>query len=216
MWWMLACGTPVSDTAPAAGETAPPVVDTFVPGETAAPGETGETGGEAAIAASTRADLKLKRWRQISLDLQGALELREDQICNEAGLYDCANLNVVTLGGVSSDNGVFEPLEPGATAGLAIERMVLQACWNRFREDLEGSAEVYRYVAHDSTVLTEGEGEAWIEAIYRRMLSRDPLGDEVAVLLDLHDSVVATGGNNGDWEVLTCFAVGTSTEALTY
>ena len=216
MLLMLACGTPVSDTAKVqVGETAVPG-DSDVVRETAFVGETGETGGEPSLAASTRADLKLKRWRQISLDLQGALELRDDQICNEAGLYDCATLNVVTLGGVSSDNGVFEPLEPGATAGLAIERMVLQACWNRFQEDLEGSAAVYRYVAHDATQLTEGEGEAWIEAIYRRMLSRDPLADEVAVLLDLHESVVATGGDNGDWEVLTCFALGTSTEALTY
>ncbi len=214
MWWWLACAPVPGDTSFAPSETAV-VVDTEVPADSA-PGETGETGGSSSPATSTRADLKLKRWRQISLDLQGALELRDDQVCNEAGLYDCATLNVVTLGGVSSDNGVFEPLEPGATAGLAMERMVLQACWNRFRQDLEGPALVYQNVAHGSTALTEGEGEAWLTALYRRMLSRDPLDEEVAALLDLHPSVVASGGDNGDWEVLTCFAVGTSTEALTY
>ena len=50
----------------------------FQPDKPSAPVDTGEATGPAdgsAYTAAARADLRVKRWRQLSLDLEGALQL---------------------------------------------------------------------------------------------------------------------------------------------
>jgi len=166
---------------------------------------------------STRADLRLKRWRQLSLDLEGALSLTSDQICMEAGVYDCVDLNVVPLGGVSVQNGVFEhPNTLQATSNLAIERLALQACYNRLILDLEGEPVIYTDVDLDAADASDAEAEAQITNLTRRLLARDPLPEETAALSGLRADVATEGGDNADWAVLVCFSLATSTEALTY
>lgn len=207
---MLACSTPEPS-----GDDAPAVQDSAAP-------EVVYTGVEA----SERADLRLKRWRQISLDLQGALELTEEQICREAGLYDCTDLHVVSMGGVSVANGIYEPVdELGVTSNLAIERVVLQACYNRLELDRAAQAEggagvVFKHIALDGDNGSQGsnadEAVAQITELYQRLLARDPEPEEVSALIRHNAGIAADGGGAAEWALMVCFALGTSTEALLY
>jgi len=165
---------------------------------------------------AVKADLRLKRWRQVSLDLEGALELPGDSICNELGLFPCTTLNAAAIGGISIDNGLFRPIDDTipVTAGPAIERMVLYACTERRALDEAGDPAVFTVSSGES--LTAGEGEAQIATLYQRMLARDPLPEEVAATLGLHAGIVADGGDNHDWAWMVCFALGTTTEALLF
>ena len=71
------------------------------------------------IAPAARADLRIKRWRQLQLDLEGALLLPPDEVCKETGLYDCTDLHVVPMGGVSVTNGLYRSVDTlSATTGL--------------------------------------------------------------------------------------------------
>lgn len=181
------------------------------------PGDSQETSVED-FSAADRAALKMKRWRQISLDLQGALELTEDQVCREAGLYDCSALHVVPLGGLSRDNGVFEPRqELAVTTTLAVERVTLQACWNRLELDrVAESPTVYAHLDLASSEATQEELEAQATELVRRFWARDPSSEELAALTAFHATTLEDGGGNAEWAWLTCFMVGTSTEALLY
>lgn len=188
-------------------------------------GDGGGSGGTAAdpeYAAATRADLRLVRWRQLLLNLEGGLALTADQVCREAGLYDCADLHVVPLGGVSVPNGLYRPIDAvAATTSMAMERVVLQACWNRLSLDRElvaaGDAAVVFGALDLRTPDATADGrEAVAVELYRRLLARDPLPVETAALEDLYTRVVAQGAGPLDWAALACFAVGTTTEALTY
>ncbi len=184
--------------------------------------DTAEPAGEPSYAPSTRADLRPKRWRQLSLDLEGALELAEDDICKETDRFQCTSLHVIPLGGISEDNGVYEPQSvlPG-TAGLATERVVLQACTHRLEADRElqeadEDARVFTHIDLEGSELTEEAGQNQATELWRRLLMRDPSETELAGAISLHESVVSSGGDNAAWGVMLCLALGTSTEALTY
>ena len=171
---------------------------------------------------SIKGDLKLKRWRQISRDLEGALALPADAICNETGLYPCSDLHAVPLGGVSLENGLFRAVDTvSVTSGLATERFVLSACWQRLQRDLDpeqdaGAPVVFGHVPPDDTTLDPEGGEAQVVDLYRRLLARDPLPEEVSAVVGMHEGIVQDGGRNAEWAVLACFAIGTSTEGLMY
>jgi len=166
---------------------------------------------------SVRGDLKMKRWRQIHLDLQGALELPADDICNETGIYDCRVLHNVPLGGINIENGLFRPVDGlSVSTGLAIERFVMQACANRASEDLLLEEPVVFTLAPDATEIARDEADALITDLYRRLLARDPLPEELDAVFSLHEGIVADGGRNLEWAWMACFAIGTSTEALLY
>jgi hypothetical protein len=164
---------------------------------------------------SARGDLRMKRWRQLALDLEGALELSSGDLCNETGNFPCADLHAVPLGGISIDNGLFEPLDqPSATTGLAIERFVLQACWHRFQKDQEGPPVVFQGIDPDGTTVVDPDRQ--VRSLYRRLLARDPLDEELAAMAGLHAQIIDAGGLNGEWQVLSCFTIATSSEALLY
>lgn len=157
---------------------------------------------------SAKADLRMKRWRQLSLDLQGALELTPDQICKEMGLYDCMTLHTVPLGGLSVENGLFQASqELTVTTSLAVERVVLNACATRLDLDLQ---------LEEPVVFFLDPHEAQVTELYQRLLARDPAEEEAQVLLDFHGPVLEEGGDTASWALLSCFMVGTSTEALLY
>jgi hypothetical protein len=170
------------------------------------------------FAPASRASLKMKRWRQLSLDLQGALELTEDQVCREAGLYDCSALHVVPLGGLSRDNGVFEPRqELAVTTTLAVERVTLQACWNRLELDRAADTPaVFHADLLEGSDASQDELEAQATELVRRFWARDPLPEELGLLTGLHAGVLEDGGGDAEWAWLTCFTVATSSEALLY
>jgi len=168
--------------------------------------------------ASVRADLRLKRWRQLSLDLQGALQLVEDDVCREADRFDCTTLHVVPLGGVSSDNGLYSPqAQQSVTTGLAIERVVLQACIRRLDLDREADVPVvFGHIDLDGDTLDTEEATAQANELWRRLLARDPSPEELGDAEALHGRIVDAGGDTASWAAMLCMAVGTSTEALTY
>ncbi len=189
----------------------PPVWTEPEPVDTSAPDPTG-------TAPAVRADLKLKRWRQVHLDLQGALSLSEDQICKETGLYDCAELHGVSMGGISVANGLFEPREDrGITTGLAIERLTMAACWNRLALDRESHEPVvFKHMDLAEAVPTREQAEAQVQELTRRFWARDPSALEEQALIVLHNELHVIGGTNLEWGLMLCWALGTSTEALLY
>lgn len=172
------------------------------------------------LSTAARADLRLKRWRQVSLDLQGAMELASDEVCREVGRFDCTTLHGTSMGGVSLDNNLFRPVETvGATTDTAMERLVLGACAARWQADQEAEEPVVfgalDGVWTDKTLATEAH-QALLTELYRRHLGRDPSSDEVDVMSTLHDQLVEQGANNGDFALMACFAIGSQTEALLY
>jgi len=202
---LAACSVP--DGAGLVPGGALPEADTSVPDEV-----------EASFDASVRADLRLKRWRQLSLDLQGALELAADDVCRETDRFDCTTLHVVPLGGVSSDNGLYSPqAQQSVTTGLAMERVVLQACLRRLELDREADEPVvFGHIDLDSDALDSEAAEAQTTELWRRLLARDPSPEELADAEALHGAIVESGGDTASWAAMLCLAVGTSTEALTY
>jgi len=170
---------------------------------------------------SVKADLKMKRWRQLQLDLEGALELPPDDVCNETGLYDCRILHNVPLGGVSIENGLFRPIDAlSATTGLAVERFVMQACATRAVRDAQaiaaGETPLLFALEPDGTTLDRETADPIITSLYRRLLARDPLPDELDAVYATHSGIVEDGGRTLEWAWMACFAIGTTTEALLY
>ena len=168
---------------------------------------------------ATRADLRMKRWRQLSQDLSGALKLQPDELCRETGNFDCNEIHVVPLGGVSIDNGLYAPIDGASvTTGLAIERVLLSACWSRLQRDLHGEepAVVFTEVPLEDTVLDDEAADRQATLLWQRLLARDPSAEELAAARALHPGVVADGGRNAEWELGLCVALGTSSEFLFY
>lgn len=216
--WTMGC-EPTSDSVPKQA-------DPGTPAEDDGGGDGGDVGDDDAVvegyAASTRADLRIKRWRQLVRDLGGALALPEDQICAETGLYQCTDLHVVPLGGISVDNGLYAPVDGVAvTTGLAIERLVLQACSNRVEADLEllaagEDAVVFGDLAELGDALEDAAVDAQAVTLYRRLLARDPLPAEQEIVRMLAADTLAFGGDAAAFATTACFMVGTTTEFLTY
>jgi hypothetical protein len=173
-------------------------------------------------AASVKGDLKLKRWRQISRDLEGALALPPEAICNETGQYPCSTFHAVPLGGTSVENGLFRSVDTvSVTTGLTFERFVLSACWERLRRDLdpEEDAEapvVFGHLPADGTKLDPDAAGRQVVDLYRRLLGRDPLPEETDAVVAMHAGIVEDGGTHAEWAVMACFAVGSTTEGLMY
>lgn len=208
---------PVLAALLAAGCGAPFQADTpAVPADTGAAATDGASG---AYAPASRADLRLKRWRQLSLDLQGALQLTEDEVCREAGNFECTRLHTAQLGGTSIDHALYQPITWWTvTTGLTLERVVLQACHNRLVKDRDEEAApvVYQHVDLSSDAATPAEADALSTALWQRVLARDPAGWELEEARALHAQAVSAGGDNGDWAVMLCFSLATSTEHLLY
>lgn len=76
-------------------------------------------------------------------------------------------------------------------------------------------AVVFGYVDPAGATVETVAGTDQLTELYRRLLARDPLQAEVDALLGLHAAVLAEGGINADWLLLSCFAIGSTTKALT-
>lgn len=202
----LGCGGGATLSGPKS-VPAPPAEEDPAPALPAEPG----------LDASAKADLRVKRWRQLSLDLRGVLRLSEDALCRETGLYDCTDIHVVPLGGVSIENGLYAPRSDfSVTTGLALERVVLQACWNRLELDRVGPAEVFTAVDLHATTVPAAALDAQSTALFRGFLARDPSTAELAGARALAAEVQSDGGTATEWALALCFALGTSTEFLLY
>ncbi|WP_217909958.1 hypothetical protein [Pseudenhygromyxa sp. WMMC2535] len=170
------------------------------------------------VAASTRNHLVWKRYHAVEQDLSRALELSTDELCTELGEYNC--VQEVHLAGLGGNNpfvqALYEPLsDPLVTTSLALDRIAMSACKARVERDrsapvvftkldLEGDAP-----AADSEAFTES-----VDALYRRLLSRDPVAAEYEVLAQLLVDDAGEAVSAASFAHEACFVVATTTEFL--
>lgn len=176
--------------------------------------------------ASPAPHVRFKGNEVIANDLSRGLELEHAAICNELGAYSCTDLvHKVTLGGVDAyDRQIYEPRrDTTATTPLASERVVLSACLERAKRDLEGPGAPVVYAGLDltSSKLADPHAEAVataIDQLYVRLLQRHASAGEIAALEQHYVEIEASGDATPakSWAALSCFAVGTSTEFLFY
>jgi hypothetical protein len=156
--------------------------------------------------------LKFKGGRRLGLALGRALGLEPGEICQELGTYDCIeDAHRIALGGVEPYLLRFNrPLHTLPVTSLqAVERVVLSACGKAMERD--------QSLAGLTAESTKEELRPVVESFYHRLLQRDVSEAEAIALLGFFDEVKATSDEPvREWAVLSCFAVGTSVEALFY
>ena len=205
-----------SDVDASTGD-APTTQDTQDSGEPADVPDADTGDPEPTMATSTRNDLRWKRAAAIHKDLMRALDLDELQVCAELDIFACVQIHQIALGGNEPFNlGLYEPVAiPMATTPGAVDRMVLAACSNRAWLDSQGPALVFTSLDLDAeSVDPDDENlEAQIVLLYRRLLSRDPLPQEVAAITD---GLLGTERSLSALEFakLACFAIGSTTEFI--
>ena len=156
------------------------------------------------FAIATRSKLMWKRQAQLTGDLARALDLNQGEVCTELGQAPCLAIHLVPLGGNDPfGQGMHEPVEePLATTPAVVDRVVLSACERASQRVPNGAQAV------------EGE-EAIITDLYRRLLARDPLSEEIAILSAL-TSGQGAATTRRQFYTLSCYAIGTSTEFVLY
>ena len=174
------------------------------------------------IAKSTRAELQWKRNTALQRDLMRALELTDEQVCNEQGRGSCTReVHHISLGGADPlELGMYEALpDTLATTPVVVDRVVLSACTQRAQLDREGTPVVFLGLdlsAAEAPRPDEPAFEKVVTALYRRLLSRDPDPGELSTLERMTVDADGEPISAYDFAVLSCFAIGTTTEFLFY
>ncbi len=182
---------------------------------TTGPGET--TSSTLPLQTSSKADLHLVRGRQLARLLEQALEIPRDEVCLELGSVDCFDIHRVTLGATLWTISLYDPVETiGLTTPTTLDRILLKSCWTRLQADRAGNPVVFGHVDLEGTDLPDDALQAQVAELANRFWKRDPLPEEVAALGELHDTVLAEGGDNAEWAWLACYAVASTTETLFY
>lgn len=175
------------------------------------------------VTPSTRNDLLWKRYRAFEQGLGEALNLAPNQICEELGRYDCIEqVHLVALGGNDPFlQGMHEPLpSPTATTPVAVERLILSACDNAVDVDATRGVPLVFLdlnLATDAPPLDLSDQaqslavDDTITSLYRRLLARDPLPAERAVVRRLveddPDPMLPR-----ELALLACYVIGTTAE----
>ena len=177
------------------------------------------TGGEPQVEPSSKHDLQWKRAYALERDLMRALELEADEVCLEAGSEPCiSQVHLVALGGHDPIGlGLYESLaDPLTTTPIAVDRVMLSACGSRAEADASGGAVVFTDLDLSGPA-PEASNEAvggTATALYRRLLSRDPLAEEIELLAQLTVDDAGDPVSAVDFAKLACFTVASSTEFL--
>lgn len=166
-----------------------------------------------------RGELQWKRNVALQRDLMRALELPEDGVCDELGRGSCTReIHHISLGGADPLHiGLYEPLpDTLVSTPIVLDRVVMSACASRANLDRGGPPVVFTKLDLGAAAPAPADDAfaATVTALYRRLLSRDPEPHELTTLEAL---VVDDDGkpvSAYDFAVLTCFAIGTSTEFL--
>jgi hypothetical protein len=167
---------------------------------------------------STRARLLWKRNVALEQDIVRALELEQDEVCNERGTASCTReVHHVALGGPAPFSlGLHKALPaPMLSTAVVVDRVILSACTARVEKDAAGPAVVFTAIDLADEHAPDAGDEAFVAtvtALYRRFLSRDPTDEEVAVLGDL----VSEPMTARELAILACYSVGSTTEFLFY
>jgi len=191
-------------------------------------GGAGGMGGASGLFKSQNLRVRFKGPYRLQLDLARLLELPQDEVCREMGLFDCTGaIHTISLGGVEAyDANIYRaPEGTSISAPMIVERVALAACGRRLEVDRDGPP--------DSVVLFELTGrardrledvdspetEAAIQRIFRVLLQRDASPDEVAAVramyVDVESHADAQSPVN-EWSTLTCMSIITSVEFLFY
>lgn len=187
-------------------------------GSTTGAGTTGDPDG-GSLQRAERGELQWKRNVALQRDLMRALELPEDGVCNELGRGSCTReIHHIMLGGADPLRiGLYKPLpDTMVSTPIVVDRVVMSACANRASLDSSGPPVVFTALDLGAAA-PDPDDEAFtttVTELYRRLLSRDPRPDELTTLralaVDADDAPVSAR----DFAVLTCFAIGTSSEFL--
>lgn len=162
--------------------------------------------------------LEWKRVAAVTADLEGGLGLADDTLCNEVDLVPCRDVHRVALGGNDPFGAAqYEPVgSPLATTPAAVERLVISACENAVARDAESSPVVFTDLPPtDAPADAEALGRQ-AGALYRRLLARDATPDELAILVELAVDGAGAPRSAREADVLTCFAIGTTTENVLF
>ena len=172
-------------------------------------------------AAAAAEPLVWKRGDVLATDLGTALALPPEALCSELGALACTEVHLVPLGGNdAAQSGLYErPAGPLASTPMATERLVLAACAERVDRDARGPAELF---ALDLSLAAldpdQSATRAALEqdggALFRRLLTRDPSAEELAVLVDLARPEAGRATTAREWATAACLAVVTHTEML--
>ncbi len=166
-----------------------------------------------------RGELQWKRNVALQRDLMRALDLPEEGVCNELGRGSCTReIHHISLGGADPLNiGLYEPLpDTLVSTPIVLDRVVMSACASRADLDRSGSPVVFTELDLGAKAPAP-EDEAFtatVTALYRRLLSRDPEPNELTTLGALTSDDAGARVSAYDFAVLTCFAIGTSSEFL--
>jgi hypothetical protein len=168
---------------------------------------------------STKLRVQAKSGAVWGRDLANGLGLQPWELCNELGTSDCiTEAHRITLGGVDAAHlGIDEPVEDAlVSAPIAIDRVAISACGERFDRDKRGTPVIFGPVLDDDGKKARTEVA---ENLVRRLLSRQPTKADIDALLDLYETLEPISANGAlvrDWSVGACVVVATSTEALFY
>lgn len=151
-------------------------------------------------------------------DLASGLGLQEWELCQELGLSDCIqDAHRITLGGVEPTRlGIDEPLpEALVSAPIAVDRVALSACGERYSRDQGGPAVIFGPLLDKDSKRSR---RAVAEQLIIRLLSRHPSEEEVdSLAIELYDAIEPVADDlQRDWAIGACVVVATSTEALFY
>lgn len=166
---------------------------------------------------STKARVMAKTGAVWGRDLANGLGLQTWELCSELGAYDCIDdAHRITLGGVEPTRlGIDDPLpNASASAPIAVDRVAISACAERYERDQAGSPVLFGPVLDKDTKKAREEVAG---NLVRRLLAREPRDAELDALLDLADELEPVSSDLArDWSVGACVIVATSTEALFY
>jgi hypothetical protein len=179
--------------------------------------------GSSDFQVSAKNDVLWKRRAALENDLARALELEPASLCIELGRARCTDVHLMPLGGNDPfESGIFVPAsEPLATTPVVIDRVLLSACGQRARLDQQapaGQAVVFEALDLNGSAPSPDDARvtATVAALYRRLLARDPSPDELRVVSDLTMNAASEPIAAVEFAILSCFAVGGSTEFLFY
>lgn len=162
--------------------------------------------------------LQWKRVAALSADLTRGLGLTSETLCQEVDVFDCVDVHRVTLGGNDPFTiAQYEPVaSPLATTPAAIDRVVLTACRNAVQRDEAGAPVTFSALPPSAEPAARAQLDAQATLLYRRLLSRDPSPEELDALDALRLDPLGAPRDARELDLLTCFAIGTTTEMLLF
>lgn len=229
---LAACSEKTPTTTPDSGQSTASdsgvsTADSGIPAEDSGVVTTPDSGvAQGGLTRSEKARVRFKGQVMLRNDFAAALSLDPAALCREVGTYDCFDVHRIPLRGVEPYTlGAYEPVEDTTvTTPLAVDRIALSACRDRALADFGDSANAVIWKGLSlgaSGELSDPNAsavETALDLLYRRLLSRRALPEEIAKLRGLYTDVTAASEPNPAraWAILTCFAVATSEESLFY